>query len=164
MGETAHSNSICVCTDRTTLSKAALASRPARLLWRPLSTALRPGRPGPVRCILYRSERRSGAVDGVCEEACAERLCCVDRLSGQELKVTSRTRYCESPAGGIRRHVELRARCRRCGRAPFRGSGRHHHSRRIARWNRNLEGQKSASSGDFVTSSIRKGFSIRAKD
>ena len=33
-------------------------------------------------CILYRSERRSGAVDGVCEEACVERLCCVDRLSG----------------------------------------------------------------------------------
>ena len=86
MGETAYSNSICVCTDRTTRSKAALASRPARLLWRPLSTALRPARPGPVRCILYRSERRSGAVDGVCEEACAERLCCVDRLSRQGLK------------------------------------------------------------------------------
>jgi cystathionine beta-lyase/cystathionine gamma-synthase len=35
MGETAYSNSICVCTDRTTRSKAALARRPARLLWRP---------------------------------------------------------------------------------------------------------------------------------
>jgi cystathionine beta-lyase/cystathionine gamma-synthase len=35
MGETAYSNSICVCTERTTCSKAALASRPARLLWRP---------------------------------------------------------------------------------------------------------------------------------
>ena len=73
IGETAYSNSICVCTDWTTRSKATLASGPARLLWRPLSTALRPARPGPVRCTLYRSERRSGAVDGVCEEVCAER-------------------------------------------------------------------------------------------
>jgi len=47
---------------------------------------------------------------------------------------------------------------RRCG------SGRHHHPRRTARWYRNLERQKSANSGDFVTSSIRKGFSVHAKD
>ena len=92
MGETAYSNSTCVCTDRIARSKAALASRPARLLWRSLSTALRPARPRPVRCILYRSERRSGAVAGICEEACVEHLCCVGRNQPVQV-ISSRHQY-----------------------------------------------------------------------
>src|SRR5450759_554513 len=60
-------------------------------------------------------------------------------------------------------HVELRAGWRRYGRAVSWKRSTPHHSRRIARWYRNLERQKSASSGDFVTSSKRKGFSVHAK-